>query len=1397
MSGTVLSNRVRGIVAVLGTIVMVLAGGIIPMGLARDAQASDSLGGFCTSQDITIGSGSSSGVNDTGVATYVGRDLYIGSRPGNPLVLDDANKPGASYTVELEGLTVVNGKMAIHQVNNSWHGWGVRLGAVGFGSHFRPETGSVALAVGGGSNSLINTMNGSGTASIAGWVHGAWLGGADGTDNIWYRALMSGGNTKIAGTNRNVLDTNGGSNANNGNHITWGMTDALGDVNGVDYTDYASRVASDSDVLVDTIGFNTTHERGYDASNDASSPGVYVGTGRNETITRTKYVNDNTPSISITFHDGYNERLITFNGDGTSPMQVFTVDAKYFNLDENDMKQSGLSFAFENIPDGASVAVNVVNAPSTGIRFHNGWRYYWNGRDIANGYSESTPMSEYNTAAKSVLWNFADARSLTIMGGRASVYYDYNGTRTEHHTDDDPAAATIGSIWVPRGSFDNHVTTNGRVYVGEDLMMNSPTVAISNATGSTASTIWMDQERHNYPWNGMLRNDCATIQWSKVKRDGDKYVLMGGTKFGVFTTREAALNYDPANPRVNAPLIEVIDNDYITGDRNTTEGVFTIGNLKPNADYYIREIATNDTGYEKNPYVYLITAGKAGETTILGTGDTAWAYGPGNPDATLNAPQTGTTGDGVLGILNERKSAPVQWGKAADTGEQGLPGSAWEITRKGDPDETWTVRDNTTAIATMRIQRDSMDITGKTITVESGDVFTLQPVLTPANTDITITWESSDPQAVTVENRNGTQNATVTVNHETSDGKPVTITAITKDGTTASTMLSIQPSTVPTVDIVNTDGTVITGTTVHMHTGEQYTFGYKTEATGSPKWSSSNTSVATIDASTGKLTAISVGETTVKATIGGGEASVTVSVEKNGTVISIHWADAPGVNIKYGYDDNGKNHWTDNNAMTQGPCDGWWTYTVPLTGKRFEAYISDTRGHTYEPSTSEPSKSGNNFIINGTSTQYNISDGRLNTGAPACAASTVNNANTERTERTVDTVHMATVADTVDTVDSASLVDMDTRVGMFMVDGLQDGEYTLVETVAPDGYLLNPTVYGFSIVNGVFHGWYADGEPFETDYLWVEDALIPENPSEGSVSWDKVDAGYSGDTDDGPLGGSSWTLEHWNGSEFTTVIGTITDCMADGCTGTRDTDSAAGSFQVDGLGMGNYRLRETKAPDGYAIGDGYYYFTLDDGTMPVLRMGTADDHDDRGAYTGTSASIVDNRVPNTRITGTVEWVKTDSTGENGLTGSEWSLTYTDNDGTTATCSITDDGITGTGNGDAPCGITADNASIQHGRPDGTKPRGMFIITGLPWGDYTLVETKAPNGFVIDRTEHRFSITPTTPSMSVDLGSIKNVPTVGMPSTDGQHNYAIIMLIIMGIIAGMLILVRLVGTRHTR
>ena len=193
------------------------------------------------------------------------------------------------------------------------------------------------------------------------------------------------------------------------------------------------------------------------------------------------------------------ERLITFTGHGTSMQQVFTIDGSELSNWKDGVYYRGVDFKFDNIPEGASVIVNVTGkAP---IEFHNGWRFWWNGGEISRGYENNSAVkTQYSTAAQSIMWNFMDTTSLTIRGGIAGEGRKDWGGSDEKWTDDDPAAAMIGSILVPNGSFDDHVTTNGRVYVGKDFMMNNPKEAYYfDIEGKSSSVIDMDQERHNFP----------------------------------------------------------------------------------------------------------------------------------------------------------------------------------------------------------------------------------------------------------------------------------------------------------------------------------------------------------------------------------------------------------------------------------------------------------------------------------------------------------------------------------------------------------------------------------------------------------------------------------------------------------------------------------------------------------------------------------------------------------------------------------------------------------------------------------------------------------------------------------------------------------------------------------
>ena len=51
-------------------------------------------------------------------------------------------------------------------------------------------------------------------------------------------------------------------------------------------------------------------------------------------------------------------------------------------------------------------------------------------------------------------------------------------------------------------------------------------------------------------------------------------------------------------------------------------------------------------------------------------------------------------------IVNKRKTK-VSWGKYAegDDSHAGLPGSSWTLTKKGSPDQSWVIEDNTQAPA--------------------------------------------------------------------------------------------------------------------------------------------------------------------------------------------------------------------------------------------------------------------------------------------------------------------------------------------------------------------------------------------------------------------------------------------------------------------------------------------------------------------------------------------------------------------------------------------------------------------------------------------------------------------------------------------------------------------------
>lgn len=686
---------------------------------------------------IGIGTNIDVSTPDPGVATYVGRDMYIGGKPSDPSILDADNAPTGSYAVEAEGLAVVRGKLAMNPLKESWPyegiGAGFRFGTVGFGSQFRPVDGSTVLAVAGIDSAITNMSVGysgdlPGKTTVGAWNKGAWVGKARTADSAGYDYTA-----KIAGpitywnTNKgrqSVVKTQGywyaGENVQDS--TLFNQVNFLKDINGKDYSNYSGETGYLNTLSNQLKSFAKTGKVSYGVAPACDKDSRYIINKYNKTDCSYglvfdgsyKTINEDCADTSLNGKQFKNsERLITFKGDNTSMQQVFTIDASQLSNTYNNEYYRGVDFAFEDIPEGASVVVNVTG--SSNIEFHNGWRFWWNGIEISRGYetqySGKALGEAYSTASQSIMWNFVDTQSLTIRGGIAGedrADWEYDGATTgAKWTDDDPAAAMIGSILVPNGSFDDHVTTNGRVYVGVDFSMNSPKVAAAFGEGNSASVIDMDQERHNFPWSGSYTPDGSSIAWSKVDAaDGTK--LLPGSSWTIYGTVEDAKNG-------TGPIVTVTDgaaNDYASTDgklqfnylNQKADPSKEISDSNPAFTYYIKEV-TAPEGYQVSDKIYYATMKNAGESVnyVQGYVDENGNEVPFTPSNTTGA------------IANTKITGTVSWTKVEkdDAEHTPLAGSEWKLAKLGADGLTeaqpWTVSDQSASSETTWADTDAKD----------------------------------------------------------------------------------------------------------------------------------------------------------------------------------------------------------------------------------------------------------------------------------------------------------------------------------------------------------------------------------------------------------------------------------------------------------------------------------------------------------------------------------------------------------------------------------------------------------------------------------------------------------------------------------------------------------------
>lgn len=1471
---------------------------VVPSLQAENAMADTALpenGGLYFPSSGTIGQDITNGTTDTGVATWVGRDMYIGEKPGgadrqdSEVSLTGDYRPVGSYAVEAEGLTLIKGKLAINQIKNSW-GFtpkdqpkvteypGFRFGAVGFGAMYWPKSGSTALVV-NGTGSKITTMTTGGTAgSVGAWNHGGWVGGAAGhwdndkyiyTDAAtgetpYFTAALNGDETKWQSDSRRASIV-----GRQGNFATestyWGKTDPLKDVNGVDYLNYDEDTCGD---FGDTISAQSGQLKGMKQNLDYS-----ISTINSGTIDRQKYSEsgEGKQKIYIEYDGTHTEKLITFKGtnDKSATLQVFNISASELT----DGNTNGVAFAFENIPvvgkddKGndvyASVVVNVTGEDN--VDFHNGWHFYWNKNEIGGAFHKSwgdTLNKMYDAAAKSIMWNFADAERVTIRGGRikaGKAYWDKNKTdaikirsseNNAYITSDDPAAAMLGSIMVPNGTFDDHVTTNGRVWVGKDFMMNSPHVlkdGNDDYKGSegvpTASIIDMDMERHNYGWSASYANDATTIAWKKVDRNGTP---LAGTEFGVYAKLADAQNLENA-------LYTITDND--STDEDKAEGAFQVGRLKPGNSYYVREINPHNDAYKTNDNIYRIQAASAGQ--IYASIDKVFNSSGAPIDSDLNGGA----------IVNTPKKGDIGWTKYEDGDEAKTPlyGSEWTLTKTDGNRQEWHVaEDEPIAITGVTISYNGTAVTDDVYETYN-TVLNLSAQVAPSNAYQGVKWES-DNAALTV------SNGVVQVQSaDLGSAAYATITATSLADPTKSDTMKIKPL-VAQLNVKKLDVMykcrVVTNKTTPLAYGAK-TIKVKADfelQEGDPanaivNWTvvSGGGSIQSSGPAAAVLTLPASGTVTIRASLGGldREAFFEVTdqppVPENITV----YTNNNGWNLYYynTSDDKQNNTWPGKSMEDAG--NGWYRTVIDKdyasisfmmvngnNGSNHFGFFLGSPADGIKLSKGQGS-SYNDIVTVDRTYPYYIVDGTSIRGsaAPPSGARTVSNtmdanATANAMTRAQARAEAAQVNDVAEDAAVEPAVVNDSGVmaaaeldvpankwedvnpipGQFHLMDLEDGTYELQEIKAPDGFVLpspNP-VYKFKVTNG--QAVWTDGPAGITG---AGMGYVANSPN--SYEWEKIDAGYDStnpNTEGDRLAGTTWKLEVFTKAadaaegDYTPAtengFDSIVDCAAgegneSQCTGP-DKDPVGGKFKIEKLKIGKYRLQETHAPSGYIVeANKYYYFEIDAKSGTVLQAGTQTSFDKSTrafkAESATSRSGGSSKVNNFRKPGTAGWEKvtTDGATTTHLKGAEWSMRYqsleTPGEGenqkpvTDITLKITDSAITCAVTGtETPC--SGDDLAWATSLTNTATEDGKYSFEGLPWGTYTVTETKAPDGYNLDSTPHEFVIRPLTAGenpdgtsvgiegdnqFTVNLGSIENTPGVVLPETGGEGSAGIVML----------------------
>lgn len=1275
-------SRTRSLTAAAIAVAMMATVAVTSLLPAYNAKADESHndGAICTPTSISFGTDTGSGTVDSGIATYVGGDMYVGRKAssGN---MNNVNGPFGSYAAEAEGLTAVNGKLLMHPLKGLWTSYytdkdgakngyikdykGFRFGIVGFGGQYRPATGSSTLEVRG--NSSDNDISWVGGAQA--WGNAGWVGQTK-TSEPNYTANIAGASTNVyGGSSNDILGASYGSqntdkNKYDNRNSVYVPSDTSGTVN---WNQNDDQIGSTGQTFTEFGSYIKTLSGNLSGLSKQQSSSVYVADATilsdNENqngLVRTKFDGSYTFTIN-----NVHEKIIKFVGNGTSSMQVFNLPANMLN---ESSSYTGVSFSFSNIPDTSSVVINVTGG---NVDFHNGWRFWWtdmNNQTVELGGLYMDPA--YAKRAQQIMWNFADASNVVIRGGQGS------GTTTRSaknsaaeknddvwdgsfpmKTNDDPAAGMLGSILVPNGSFESHVSTNGRVWVGGSFAMYNPDAVgntgqdgkfypfINYERSHSASALDMDQERHNLPWNGSYSTSCAAIAWNKVD-DTAGHNALGGTSWTVYGKKDDAVNGTNA-------LATIADGGW--NDNADAEGSFQLGNLAKNGTYFLKESGTAE-GYAQNTNIYQINTSDTTEAAK----NIVHVFNSNGTELTGEADKLLTGGK----IVNKKTGSSITWQKVDGTDNNTLlAGSTWTLSRMNGntAEQSWNITDDQsgTEVKSVKI----FDVNNNEVVSASFTNSTAQQFHAVAYDqngtlidNAKLTWSSAD-SAVAAVSENGlvtpTGNGNTTITVKSADGNVTASFTVNVSGVTVETSVSINGYT--------------NGQGISLEKGETLNL----IASVAPEdntvtWSTSNADNVSLSANTGTsvtLTANKVTSSPVTITAKETRTSKTVTLrvnvtkppattttvffkmqddfnQNNGQKLFLEWKTATGNWPSDSGDPPNRKEMT----VASG-CNGYVSYTINEVMPTSASFrIRRDKANWTTPQSFYRPDANSGFAFNGGDiVTLNTATEILGTAPSGCAVTSTAAYSSRRVaarrgeHRAVASV-LRTQSNVVNVLENSTVSskkDEDTKAGKFKVSDLANGTYQLKEKAAPNGYEVSDTVYTITIANGTATWSPAFGAGNTGN-------KIANTRKTGAVTWTKV----SSDSNNAkPLPGSQWTLKQtktfsWENGvakyiDADATLGTVTDCVndennvADCSTQTGayvDLDGDSGKFKISGLGWGEYELVESKAPDGYDL----------DNTPHKFRIGPLEGDNIAGNwYANTGFNNADTSAYNEQTTFTV------------------------------------------------------------------------------------------------------------------------------------------------------------------